>query len=61
MKLVIYYLLSVLVFFIINFIFYNLNHKYNFNSKVTYNIGQGSGIFATLLILLIYKIIWGVL
>ena len=51
------FLMATLVFLIIDFIFYSLNRKYNFNSKTAYNIGQGSGVFAAFLILLICEFI----
>ena len=51
------FLLAILVFSIINSIFYSLNRKHNFNTKTAYNIGQGSGILATFLVFLIYELI----
>ena len=51
------FLLAVLVFSIIDSIFYSFNRKYNFNTKTAYNIGQGSGILATFLVFLNYELI----
>lgn len=51
------FLLTILVFFVIDFVFYSINRKHNFNSKTAYNIGQCSGILAIFLIFLIYKLI----
>lgn len=51
------FLPAMLMFFIIDFIFYSINRKYNLNSKTAYNIGQGSGILVAFLIFLICKLI----
>ena len=51
------FLLAAIIFFIIDFIFYNLTRKHDFSVKTAYNIGQGSGILATFLIFLIYEFI----
>lgn len=57
MRFVVAFLLAMLVFFVIDFVFYSLNRKHNFNSKTTYNIGQCSGILVSFLIFLIYELI----
>jgi len=53
----VFYLLSILVFLIIDFIFDKLNRKYDFSPKATYNIGQSSSILAIFLLFLIYQLI----
>ena len=51
------FLLAMLVFFVIDSIFYSFNRKHNFNSKTAYNIGQGSGILSVFIVFLIYEFI----
>ena len=54
-----FFLITILVFLIIDFIFYRLIKKYDFKNITIYNIGQGTGVLAIFLIFLIYQLIGG--